>query len=337
MSTSDICKICKDGASKSNNDDVCELEEKLQKMSTADNNVSICANCGKEGSDVYNICNKCKQVKYCNAACKKKHRNKHKKECEEHVRLATEQAAKLHDEKLFKQPPPKEDCPICFLRTPTLMGWQYQSCCGKVICCGCIHAPLYDDQGNEVDNKKCPFCRTPWPTKESMIRRLQKRVELDDAVAIHNLGCDYSEGNGFTQDYTKALELLHRAGELGHADAYSSIGSAYYNGQGVEVDKKKANHYYEIAAMGGDSQARYNLGCMEANAGNMDRALKHYMIAIGAGFAETLDMIKQMYSKGFASKDDYMKALRAFQAYLGEIKSDQRDQAAALHGNYRYY
>ena len=25
-----------------------------------------------------------------------------------------------HDEELFKQPPPEEDCPICFLRIPTL-------------------------------------------------------------------------------------------------------------------------------------------------------------------------------------------------------------------------
>ena len=45
-----------------------------------------------------------KSVKYCNAACKKKHRHKHKKDCEEHLRLAAEHAAKLHDEVLFKQP-----------------------------------------------------------------------------------------------------------------------------------------------------------------------------------------------------------------------------------------
>ena len=52
MSTPDT--ICKDGASKSN-DDVCEVIGKLHKMSTSDNNdVSVCANCGKEGDDVNN-------------------------------------------------------------------------------------------------------------------------------------------------------------------------------------------------------------------------------------------------------------------------------------------
>ena len=49
------------------------------------------------------------------------HRHKHKKDCEEHIRLAAERAAaKLYDEKLFKQPPLEEDCPICFLRMPLL-------------------------------------------------------------------------------------------------------------------------------------------------------------------------------------------------------------------------
>ena len=46
--------------------------------------VDVCANCGKEGSDL-NICNKCKAARYCNAACKKKHRTKHKKKCERRV------------------------------------------------------------------------------------------------------------------------------------------------------------------------------------------------------------------------------------------------------------
>ena len=73
----------------------------------------LCANCGKESTEVKNTCNKCKLAKYCNAACKKKHRHKHKEECEENVRRAADRAAELHDEKL-KQPPAAEDCPICF-------------------------------------------------------------------------------------------------------------------------------------------------------------------------------------------------------------------------------
>jgi len=301
----------------------------------------ICANCGKEGDEINNICNKCKQVKYCNAACKKKHRHKHKQDCEEHVRLAAERAAALHDIELFKQPPPEEDCPICFVRLPTLYvtGRRYQGCCGKEICCGCVHAPRYDNQGNKVNNKKCPFCRTPDPTsEEKLFEKIRKLVDMDDPVAIYNMGGYYDEGRyGLHQNHNKALELWHRAGELGNTNAYASIGYAYKRGEGVDIDKKKATHYYELAAMTGNTIVRHNLGNSERRLGDMNRALKHYMIAVKGGYDKSLDEIKKLYSNGHATKDDYTKALRSYQAYLVEIKSSQRDEAAAFSEKYRYY
>jgi len=321
--------------------------------STASASIPVCANCEKEGSsDTMNTCNKCKMVMYCNAACKKKHRHKHKKECEEYNRLATEHAAELrdeelklaaekHDKELFKQPPPAEDCPICFLRIPTLhKGWRYYSCCGKVICSGCAFAPVYDNQGNEVDNQKCAFCRTPYVTSdEEIIIRVKTRVELDDPIAIYTKGNYYQDGiNGFPRDHTKALELFHRAGTLGYAEAYVNIGIAYDRGRGVEIDRKKAIHYYELAAMGGDLIARHNLGIKEEFAGNYDRVLKHYMIAVRGGHIDSLKEIKDLYTKGNATKEDYTTALRSYQEYLSEIKSKQRDEAAAYDNEeYGYY
>jgi len=249
--------------------------------------------------------------------------------------------AELHDVKLFKQPPSQYgDCPICFLPMPFLdTGWRYQSCCGKVICSGCMHAPVYDNQGNQVDNKKCPFCRAPAPTSYgNEAERFNARVKANDAIAIYSLGCDYRDGEcGVRQDYTKALDLWHRAAELGYADAYTSIGYAYNNGQGVEVDKKKAMHHYELAAMRGDTVSRHNLGNNEWRAGNMDRALKHHMIAVKDGDYDSLNEIKEFYSNGHATKEEYMKALQSYQAFLGEVKSKQRDEAAAADEDYRYY
>jgi len=317
-------------------------------MSTEDIVVSsstVCANCGKEGAN--NVCAKCKSVRYCNAVCKKVHKKKHKKDCEEFIRLATEKhneelkiAAELHDEKLFKQPPPAEDCPICFQRLPFLhTGSRYYLCCGKTVCSGCRYAPQYDNQGNEVE-KKCPFCRSPHPeSDEEIVERTIKRVELDDPIAIHNRGNYYFlRQYGFPQDYTKALELWHRAADLGLSAAYGRIGYAYDHGQGVEVDKEKAEHYYELAAMAGDVLARFVLGIMEGRACNYDRALKHWMIAVKGGNVQSLDAIKHLYSDGGATKEDYMKALQSYQTYLSEITSSQRDKAAAFSSvEYRYY
>jgi len=355
MSTSDSCK---DGVSISNDDGVCELVGKLQNMSTADkdNNVSVCANCGKEGAN--NVCNKCKATAYCNAVCKKVHRKKHKKQCEEHVRRAAEKhdeelkrAAELHDIELFKQPPSQfGDCSICFLRIPTTgssslqtgaryTGSRYYECCGKVICSGCCWAPLYDNQGNVVDNKKCPYCRTPETRLvKEVVERLKKRVEAGDPLAIHDTGCYHKDGSfGYPQDYSKALEHWHRAAELGNAESYTNVGYAYRYGDGVEIDEKKAVYYYELAAMKGEAQARYNLGIAEERAGNWGRALKHHMIAARDGKSDSLGMIKKLYSNGHVSRDDYTKALQSYQAYLSEIKSAQRDKAAAAHEMHRYY
>jgi len=55
------------------------------------------------------------------------------------------------------------------------------------------------------------------------------------------------------------------------------------------------------------------------------------------GDSLSLDTIKDVYSRGWATKDDYTKALQLYQAYLGEIKSKQRDKAAAADEDYRYY
>ena len=241
----------------------------------------------------------------------------------------------LHDEKLFKQPQPNEDCPICMLTLPTLhTGSKYRVCCGIDICSGCIHAVAVRDGGLGL----CPFCRTPTPTSEEIIELYKKRIEAGDAEAMYGLGCHYADGdNGLTQNIYKALELWHRAAELGHAPSCYNIGIAYHVGNGVERDEKKSVQYWKLAAMGGDIEARYNLGGLEANAGNCDRALKHLMIATGCGYKTSLSAILEMFKAGHATKDDYTQALRTYQAYLDEIKSPQRDEAAAANEKYKYY
>ena len=240
-----------------------------------------------------------------------------------------------HDEKLFKKPPPAEDCPICMLPIPSLVtGRKYRSCCGKRICSGCIHAVQIRDGGVGL----CPFCRAPTPTPKEMIEQYKKRAELGDADAICNLGCDYFDGDyGMPQNHVKALELYHRAAELGHTESYHNIGFAYSNGDGVGRDEKKVVHYFELAAMGGHVTSRHNLGISEGRAGNMERALKHFMIAAGCGYTASLENVKQLFMDGYATKDYYAKVLRVYQASLVEVKSAQRDQAAAFDNRFKYY
>jgi hypothetical protein len=74
----------------------------------------------------------CMLVKYCNANCQKNHWPTHKKECKQ-------RAAELNDEALFKDPPPKEECSICFLPMPESL-----ICCVSLPPATILSVPIYD-------------------------------------------------------------------------------------------------------------------------------------------------------------------------------------------------
>jgi uncharacterized protein len=129
------------------------------------------------------------------------------------------------------------------------------------------------------------------------------------------------------RDVQKAHELYIQAGELGCAGAYCNLGQAYYEGSGEEVDMKKAIYYWELAAMGGSAQARHNLGAVESEAGNNERAMKHLMISAKAGYKESLNGVMDGFMGGLVTKDEYASTLRAYQKRQNEMKSDERDLA----------
>ena len=56
----------------------------------------------------------------------------------------------------------------------------------------------------------------------------------------------------------------------------------YHEGKGVEEDIGKNNFHLE-AAIGGHPHARYHLGWHENNNGNVERAVKHWIIAATQG------------------------------------------------------
>ena len=316
-------------------------------MNAADNNINdvpdACANCGRGEAEYRTLrtCAACKMVKYCNRECQIAHRPQHKGPCKR-------RAAELYEEQLFSQPPSEHgDCPICMIRIPTIpSGYKYKSCCGKLICSGCIHAVKIRD-----NDELCPFCRTAnHASDEECIRRMNKRIEAGDAMAIHMVGMFYSEGmKGLPQDQTRALELWHQSAELGFHEAYRCIGIAYEDGNGVEMNKKMAKHYFELAAIGGNFLARGKLGLIELETYKHGRALRHWMIAVkGGDDGKSLTAIQDYFAmggeymlsrlSGNATNDvSVARALRARQEYLDEIKSVQRDEAAAANDRYKYY
>ena len=238
-----------------------------------------CADCGKEegGGVSLKACTSCRLVKYCNADCQRNHWSKHKKQCKR-------RAAELRDEALFKDPPAKEDCQICFLPMPVqiiacaslppatissnpindyalanrhglgiMATSQYITCCGKNICAGCVYS--FSESG---DIGMCAFCKADRTSKtnEEKIEELMKRVGANDAGAIYVLGSYYYHGQiGLQRDLKKAMDLWTRAAELGSSQGHFSLGNEYrQEGAG---NLKKVKFHYEAAAMAGHEVARY--------------------------------------------------------------------------------
>jgi len=81
--------------------------------------------------------------------------------------------------------------------------------------------------------------------------------------------------------------------------------------------------------MKGSIYARHNVGGLEAEAGNNERAMKHLILSARAGYEESLDGIKQGYRLGLVSKHDYADVPRAYQKSQDEMKSKERDIAAS--------
>eukprot|EP00956_Cyclotella_meneghiniana_P028284 scaffold65277_cov26-Cyclotella_meneghiniana.AAC.8 len=150
--------------------------------------LDCCATCGNADTDL-KACGSCRSVKYCNVDCQKAHRPAHKKACKK-------RAAELFDEMLFLMPPPRGECPICFLMlSPHGDECTYMACCGKTICTGCRYS---------LNREHCPFCNTESPDDDEAFRKnLFERIEkFNDPEAMNMLGGYYKLGiSDFPQDH----------------------------------------------------------------------------------------------------------------------------------------
>ena len=149
---------------------------------TADENTDkdVCANCGIAEVDEIKLeeCDGCDLVKYCSDKCREEHREQHHEECKK-------RADKLHDRRLFTQPDGSHEgeCPICFLPMPLENEKSaFMSCCGQLICMGCIHASYVSNIHDHAKASTCVFCRTPTSDKEEYEKRTKERIEANDPV-----------------------------------------------------------------------------------------------------------------------------------------------------------
>ena len=226
------------------------------------------------------------------------------------------------DVELFRQPDEHHlgECPICLLPLPfDLRKVTFYSCCSKVVCNGCD----YTNHKNNDGIYNCPFCREPVPSGDDEIgKRMLKRVKANDPAAMKEMGARlYHEG-----DYDSAFEYYKKAAELGDIEAHYELGVIYGNGEGVEKDEEKAVYHWEKAAIGGDPYARYNLAVIEEKNGNIERSVKHLIIAANLGYDSSMKALWKHYSAGNITKEDLEATLRTHQAAIDAMKSPEREK-----------
>jgi TPR repeat protein len=173
---------------------------------------------------------------------------------------------------------------------------------------------------------KCPFCNTDRSSKtdEEIVEEIVKRVEANDAVAIGMLAQHYYKGlRGFQQDHNKAVELWTWAADLGCSDAHNNLADEYRD----LGDMKKAKFHSEAAAMEGNEIARYNLGIIGYEYGNMERAVKHWTIAASAGEYQAMYALRMEFEQGVVSRESIDSILKAYNSSCAEMRSKSREMS----------
>jgi hypothetical protein len=296
----------------------------------AEVDICCCANCGVAEVDEIKLdtcCDGCDLVKYCKDKCMEEHREQHEEDCKK-------RKAELHDKQLFTQPPGTHlgECPLCFLPMPLddTKKYTFYSCCSTYICHGCEYVH-HIRNGND----NCPFCREPTPDdEEDWEKNMMKRIKADDPVAMCFSGTKlYHEG-----DCDSAVKYWTKAAKLGDPEAHYQLSTVYREGEGVEKDEEKEVYHLEKAAIGGHPDARYNLGCVESaryklacvegRNGNIERAVKHFIIAANVGYEDSMKALWKEFRYGNITKEDLDATLRTHQAAIDEMKSPEREAAA---------
>ena len=307
-----------------------QINKTMASATAETKDTNSCAYCGThENNDTkLKTCNACKMVRYCSRYCQVSHWPQHQEACKKHT--------ELFEQKLFKDPPEREECPICMLPFPFYEknSSVFFPCCGTVVCKGCVHAQFKEDVNNgkeREDCHSCAFCRMPATRNEKeRIHRLNRCVERNHAPSINRLAMIYMYGlEGVEKDMAKAMKLFEKSGKLGYAEAYFWLGNIYREERyGIERDMKRARYYYELGAIGGSIISRCNLGALDVREGYFTRACKHYLICAKAGADKSLEPLKFGCKLGFVSKDEYAEALRAYQKQRQDTRSDMREEAS---------
>ena len=250
---------------------------------------------------------------------------------------------------------PHEDaCVLCCYPFPLSENEStYQSCCGEMICNGCVIAqkrtliigtnvmkPIANSKEEDLEFititgskqvMECPFCRKPYAiTFKESLKRLWTRIdEYKDPNAMNGMGRFYLGGKcGLTRNAKKGEALFKRAYDLGDPSAANNLSLLYRDHVSDKARKIKYLEYLVEGARRGNTHCMINIGRYVAKSGNHEDAKRLDIEAARSGNEAAMNNIMENYRKApvsLVSKEDLATTLRAFKVVNDTRKSESRE------------
>jgi len=243
---------------------------------------------------------------------------------------------------------PQDECVLCAYPLPLNVDESlYHSCCGEMICLGCIigqkrvlgvgtnvEKPIKGSKEEAREfmllseqNCVCPFCRAEAPADdEEELERLWNRIDdFNDPTAMNMLGGYYLIGAiGLSKNLKKVEKLWKRSYDLGDPNAAAMLCVLYSDHIPNPI---LATKYLEEAARRGKSECMSHMAERAAQSGNWEEATRLYMMAARSGQDIAMKMLMVCYRGNMLSKDDLTTTLRAHKAANDAGKSEPREYA----------
>ena len=136
---------------------------------------------------------------------------------------------------------------------------------------------------------------------------LDKAADMDHASANYMIGNMFVRrllGSGSNEELEKGYKYLEKSYNLGNVAASNLIGNMYLNGiYPLEKNEDIAIKYYEKAASNNYAFAINNLGKIEENKGNIEKAFEYYLKSADLGESWACNKVGEFYRLGILEKN----------------------------------
>jgi localization factor PodJL len=175
------------------------------------------------------------------------------------------------------------------------------------------------------------------PPPEVGSQALRSAAENGDASAQFVIATRYLDGEGVTQDVTRAAHWYQKAALAGLAPAQYRLATLFERGRGVPRDTATALVWYERAAAQGNVKAMHNAAVIaagtEAGKPDYDLAYKWFLAASQNGLKDSQFNLAVLYERALGTKANVDEALFWYLVAASQDDADARKRAEVLSQN----